>query len=87
MVKIIARAFAWNQQIHDGMSMQQIATQENLGRSYVAHAIPLAFLAPDIVTAILDGRQPQDLKIKRLFKKLPMDWVEQRRVLGFPARL
>lgn len=42
--------------------------------------LPLAWLAPDIVEAILEGRQPRSLTVKRLLAKLPMDWVEQRRV-------
>jgi len=45
--------------------------------------MPLAFLAPDIIQAIYEGRQPPGLKIKRLCAQLPFDWAEQRRVLGF----
>ena len=48
--------------------------------------MPLAFLAPDIVQAIYEGRQPLGLKVKALSANLPLDWVEQRRALGFPAR-
>jgi hypothetical protein len=48
--------------------------------------VRLAFLAPDIVEAILEGRHKPDLKVKRFFSELPMDWAEQRQVLGFPAR-
>ena len=45
----------------------------------------LAFLAPDIVEAIRDGRQPIDLTATRLLRmsELPMSWATQRRVLGF----
>jgi len=45
----------------------------------------LAFLAPDIVEAILRGRQPIKLtpeKLKRL-RNLPKSWEEQRKLLGF----
>jgi hypothetical protein len=50
----------------------------------VSRALPLAFLAPDIVQAILDGRQPVVLTAARLRRiRLPHSWVEQRRVLGF----
>jgi len=48
--------------------------------------MPLAFLAPDIVQAIYEGHQPADLKVKALSAHLPIEWTEQRRVLGFPAR-
>jgi len=45
----------------------------------------LAFLAPDIVERIVRGEQPIDRGVKRrlAMAPLPMDWVEQRRVLGF----
>ena len=47
--------------------------------------LPLALLAPDIIEAILDGRQPTELtavRLKRL-RQLPLDWLQQRRHLGF----
>jgi len=54
------------------------------GRS-VARVIPLAFLAPDIVASILDGTQPVDLTAQKVIKQidLPLDWAEQRTLLGF----
>ena len=50
---------------------------------YVSQVLPLAFLAPDIVAMILDGRHPPDLTAERLIKhtKLPVDWAQQRRLL------
>ena len=53
----------------------------------VSRFLPLAFLAPDIIEAILLGKQPIELtpeKLKRL-RILPMSWEEQRIVLGFAA--
>jgi hypothetical protein len=48
--------------------------------------LPLAFLAPDIVEAILQGRQPVELTVLRLKRiGLPLSWVEQRRLLGFES--
>lgn len=52
-------------------------------KRYVAHIMRLAFLAPDIVEAILDGRQPADLELERLLRGIPVGWPEQRRALGF----
>ncbi len=45
----------------------------------------LAFLAPDIVEAILDGHQPPEVNVKLLTKDIaiPLSWERQRRVLGF----
>jgi DNA invertase Pin-like site-specific DNA recombinase len=49
--------------------------------------VRLHYLAPDIVAAILDGRQPPGLSRHQLLEcDLPMDWALQRRLLGFPAR-
>jgi hypothetical protein len=48
----------------------------------------LSYLAPDIVRALLEGRQPIELtptRLLRLSKNLPHDWKEQRRFLGFAA--
>ena len=44
-----------------------------------------AFLAPDIVATILEGRQPDSLAARQLARmpELPLDWSEQRRILGF----
>ena len=51
----------------------------------ISRVLPLAFLAPDIVEAILDGRQPPELTAARLkrMRNLPLDWQQQRRYLGF----
>jgi len=52
---------------------------------YVAHVIPLAFVVPDIVASTLAGTQPADLTARKLIKQidLPLDWAEQRALLGF----
>ena len=52
----------------------------------MTRVMPLAFLAPDIVQAIYEGRQPLGLKVKALSVNLPLDWLEQRRTLGFSPR-
>ena len=50
-----------------------------MGAPYAARLMRLNFLAPYIVVAILNGRQPVALPATRL----PLDWSEQRKVLGF----
>ena len=47
----------------------------------------LAYLAPDIVRAIVDGRQPRSLNARTLARlgSLPLSWSEQRAMLGFAA--
>jgi site-specific DNA recombinase len=43
------------------------------------------FLAPDILEAILDGRQPPDLTFDKLTRNLPLRWSDLRKQLGFCA--
>lgn len=66
-------------------SLCEIATREGVSDRYVSHLMPLAFLAPDIVEAILAGTQPADLTTETLIKrtKLPLRWGEQRALLAF----
>ena len=55
-------------------------------RRLIYTLLRLLWLAPDITTAIVYGRQPQQLSAKTLMRKvsrLPADWTEQRTLLGF----
>jgi hypothetical protein len=49
----------------------------------VAASLRLVFLAPDITTAILEGKQPAALTTVKLYKPLSLDWASQRQMLGF----
>jgi site-specific DNA recombinase len=53
--------------------------------SYATRLVRLAFLAPDIVAAILAGKQPAGLTANKLMAdtRLPLDWRDQRTALGF----
>jgi len=54
--------------------------------AYIYTLLRLPWLAPDITTAIVNGRQPQRLNAKTLMRRasrLPTNWAEQRRLLGF----
>jgi len=65
--------------------VQRAAALEGYVSSYGSRLLRLAFLAPDIVLTIFEGRQPKELSTSRLIAMtdLPLDWVEQRQVLGF----
>ena len=56
-----------------------------MGAPYAARLMRLNFLAPDIVIAILNGRQPVGLTARKLMAdtRLPLEWSEQRKALGF----
>jgi len=67
-----------------------LAAREAVDRSDLGRILPLAFLAPDIVEAIVAGSHPADLTASRLRRmgQLPLEWSAQRDLLGFgsPAR-
>jgi len=65
--------------------LTETSRSEGISRSYLTRLARLAFLAPDIVCAILEGRQPTPLTAARLMRitQLPLDWSEQTKALGF----
>ncbi|MBD3677858.1 MAG: hypothetical protein HUJ27_05570 [Rhodobacteraceae bacterium] len=73
----------YTDRIH-AMTLSQIAKAEKTSVADVSRSLQLAFLAPDLVAAILDGRQPTHLTATRLLRleNLPLDWEEQRAFLG-----
>jgi site-specific DNA recombinase len=64
--------------------MRSLARQVGLTPHYVRRVFACAFLAPDIVEAVVEGRQPLALKFEHLYKDIPLSWSEQRRQFGFP---
>ena len=87
LIASVARAHRWLDQLVGGRSIREIAERDRTDASDVGRSIQLAFLAPDIVDAILAGHQPVDLTARRLSRigALPLDWGQQRRLLGFVA--
>ncbi len=82
----IARAHHWKGLIDSGKfaSLSELATAIGLAVSYAARIYRLTYLAPDIIEAILDGREPEGLSMRVLCKPVPAEWIEQRERLGFP---
>jgi site-specific DNA recombinase len=87
LVKAIVRGRKWFEQLASGRarSFAEIARAEGVTNRYVAHLVPLAFLAPDIVPRVFSGTQPADLTTEVLTKRvdLPLAWMEQKAMLGF----
>jgi hypothetical protein len=83
MVKAIARAFRWREMLENGThaTIAEIAAAEKINDSYVGRVLRLTLIAPDIVEAILDGRQPPQLQLDRLLKPFPNEWSLQRTAL------
>ena len=87
LLRLLARAHRFRDLVlrGDGKSIAELAEENGVGRPYFSRIVRLGFLAPDITTAILDGRQPIELSAKRMSvtADLAKDWSEQRRELGF----
>ena len=86
LIKTIARAHGWFQDLLSGRAknIAEIASRENIDRGDVNKRLLLAFLAPEIIEAIVAGEQPADLSTEKLVKRidLPLEWVEQKRLLN-----
>ena len=86
LLKAVARAHRWFDEISTGKarSVAAIAAREGLSVRYVGRLIRLAFLAPDIVESIVEGRQPTTLTAEALTRRieLPLSWSAQRTALN-----
>ena len=80
LVKALARAFRWKRMLESGdfTTVGELAEREGIAPSYVARVLRLTLLAPDIVEAILDGRQGPAVTLAKLPDSFPADWAEQQ---------
>jgi site-specific DNA recombinase len=87
LVAAIARGRRWLDELIADLtaSADTIAKRENCSTRKVNMTISLAFLAPDLVKAAIDGRLPYGMGIARL-TDLPAEWSRQYQMLGFPAQ-
>ena len=88
LLRIVARAHDFQERLIQSpdLTVPAIASEERLTIGYLSRLLRLPSLAPDIVTAIINGKHPPELSAKRLTRlalKLPTDWAEQRKLLGF----
>jgi hypothetical protein len=85
LVRALVRAHRWRRTIESGRarSITDLAEQEGVTDAYVCRLLPLTCIAPNVVEAILDGRQPKGLRLAELLGNGPLPWEEQRRGFGF----
>ncbi len=87
LIRLLLRALAIRDRLgqNPDLTLKRIAEAEGVSPSYVTRALRLAYLAPDIVTAIVDGQQPPGLTANTLMRntRLPLRWEAQRKRLGF----
>jgi site-specific DNA recombinase len=85
LVKAIARGRAWFEELAAGRvrSLQELALRDGITRRYIRRLVDLAFLSPQLVEAIIQGRQSDELTATRLTElDLPLDWAEHHRLLA-----
>jgi hypothetical protein len=83
LVKAVVRAHRWRQILESGehVSSADLAKAEKVNDSYVSRILRLTLVAPDIIEAILTGRQPATLQLDDLLKPLPAAWSQQHSAL------
>ena len=84
IVKALARAFRWQRMLDDGVcgTIKELAERERVNAGYMSRVLRLTLLAPDIVEAILDGRQPEEMRLEALLEGFPVEWDGQRKSLA-----
>lgn len=84
LIKAVARAFRWRRMLESGRfsTINELAAAERINSSYVSRVLRLMLLAPDIVEAILDGRQPEGMTLPGLMQPFPVEWERQLRPGG-----
>lgn len=86
LIRAIAHAFVWLEDIKSGEQVRDIAARYNRPPDKLLLRLRLAFLSPRIIEVILEGRQPPELTLTRLMKmRIPSDWNGQWRELGFES--
>ena len=80
LVKALARAFRWKRMLDSGefTTIAELAEREGIAPSYMTRILRLTLLGPDIVEAILDGKQRPEMTLASLLEPFPMDWRQQR---------
>jgi len=80
LVKALARAFRWKRMLESGefATIAELAEREGIAPSYMTRVLRLTLLAPDIVEAILDGKQGPEVTLARMLEPFPVEWSRQR---------
>jgi hypothetical protein len=83
MVKALARAFRWRKMLDEGVhgTLEDLARAKGVHATYVSRVLRLTLLAPDVVEAILDGRQPAEMGLDDLLAGFPLAWKAQLSML------
>ncbi|OWU72793.1 hypothetical protein [Marinibacterium profundimaris] len=84
LVKALARAFRWKRMLESGefATIFELAEREGIAPSYMTRVLRLTLLAPDIVDAILDGKQGPEVTLAQMLNSSTVEWMEQANNIG-----
>ena len=76
LIKGLARAFRWKRMLESGefATIAELAEREGIAPSYLTRVLRLTLLAPEIVEAIMDGGQPEEITLRTLLQDVPLEW-------------
>jgi hypothetical protein len=88
LVKALARAFRYQKLLDDGhyASISEMSAAEKIERGYLGTLLRLTLLAPEMVEAILNGRQPEGVTLPGLLEGVPVRWGEQSSAAEFTRK-
>ncbi len=81
LLRSIALGRRWLDEVLGGSTLDQIAARDGYTKRHVARTIPLAFMAPDLVRAVIEARLPRGFSTKRIAAP-ELEWSQQRERLG-----
>lgn len=84
LVKALARAHRWRRMLETGehSTVRELAQAEKVNETYISRALRLTLLAPDMVEAVLDGRQPEEMTLPTLMERVAVEWIAQAAILA-----
>jgi hypothetical protein len=79
LIKALARGFRWKRMLESGhfTTIGDLASKEGIAPSYMTRVMRLTLLAPEIVEAIVDGRQGPEVTLAKLLEPFPAEWDQQ----------
>ena len=79
LIKALARGFRWRRMLEEGRyaSISEMAKAEGIERGYLGSLLRLTLLAPEMVEAILEGRQPEGVTLPKMMEPFPVEWRQQ----------
>ena len=85
LLRSIALGRLWLDEVLGGATVDEIADRERCTKRHVADTLPLAFLAPGLVRAVIEARLPREISTRSIAEP-ELEWSRQWTMLGISAR-